>query len=384
MEYLHVDVSLSQNPKREDAPCGDQFSVDRGIDGTLLLLADGLGSGIRAHLAANFVVTRLRERIRRGGSPRHAFATVVDELEHSRGRDRLWAAATLVRILPGGDATILSYESPEPLLLCGRRPLQLRLRPVPSATPMLREGHVQLRPGDGLLMVSDGITQAGLGRRLTGMPQGWTLEGAAREAALNLEKGASLSDLPELIRRRALELWGRAGDDCTAAVAWCRQGVTVSLLSGPPASTGSDPEIVRRFLESGGTTVVCGATTAKIVARELGRELRVAQEPAGPFSPPGYDIEGIDLVTEGAVTLNQLYNVLDADTEDLGRNNPVTDLHSLLTAADRVRIFLGCTVNPASLSIDYRQQGILRRGVLIPLIAEKLRSRGKLVEVMPT
>ncbi len=384
MEYLHVDVASSQSSKRAGAACGDHFTVDRGVDGTLLLLADGLGSGIHAHLAARFVTARLRERILHGGSPRHAFATVVNELERSRGRDRLWAAITLARILPGGDATILSYESPEPLLLSSLRPMPLPLRPVPAAPPMLREGHVQLRPGDGLLLVSDGITQAGLGRRLAGMPQGWTLDGVARETALSLEDGSTYSELPELIRHRALALWEKAGDDCTAVAAWCRRGRTVSLMSGPPASPERDSDVVHRFLESGGVTVVCGATTAKILARETGRSLSVAQEPAGPFSPPGYEIEGIDLVTEGAVTLNQLYNVLDADSRELGRNTPVADLHALLKSADRVRIFLGTTVNPASLSIDYRQQGILQRGTLAPLIAEKLRETGKLVEIIPT
>jgi hypothetical protein len=127
--------------------------------------------------------------------------------------------------------------------------------------------------------------------------------------------------------------------------------------------------------------VVCGATTAKIVAGTLGRALEVDSASLNAIAPPRYRIEGLDLVTEGAITLNQLLNVIDADPILLAKADPVTELRELLDTADRVRIIQGEAVNPATRAIQYRQQGILLRHRIVPLLAEKLESMGKMVEL---
>ncbi len=99
------------------------------------------------------------------------------------------------------------------------------------------------------------------------------------------------------------------------------------------------------------------------------------------ITPPDYEIEGVDLVSEGAVTLNQVYNIWDEDTQKLDPDSPVTILYSLLTAANRVNFYLGRAKNPASEDIAFTQMGILRREKIMPLIIEKLKLEGKLVVV---
>jgi hypothetical protein len=89
----------------------------------------------------------------------------------------------------------------------------------------------------------------------------------------------------------------------------------------------------------------------------------------------------VDLVTEGAVCLNQLYNILEEDPAHFEERSAVTDLHDLLRVGDRIHIFQGVASNPASESISFRQQGILTRRKIVPLLADRLRGSGKLVEV---
>jgi hypothetical protein len=92
-------------------------------------------------------------------------------------------------------------------------------------------------------------------------------------------------------------------------------------------------------------------------------------------------LEGIDLVTEGAVTLNQLCHLLDVDAADFDELNPVTEFVDLLRQADRVQFVVGGGANPANDSLGFKQQGILKRQRVVPLLVSKLRDRGKLVLV---
>ena len=136
-----------------------------------------------------------------------------------------------------------------------------------------------------------------------------------------------------------------------------------------------------RFLEAKGLKIVCGGKTAEIVAGVLGEPLGVEQDSLSLTSPPRYAIEGVDLVTEGAVTLNQVYNVLDEPLERLVEDSGVTELCTFLQLADRVNLFVGGAQNRAHGDITFRQQGMLTRDRIVPLIVDKLRAAGKLVVV---
>ena len=162
-------------------------------------------------------------------------------------------------------------------------------------------------------------------------------------------------------------------------MARCRKGHIVNILTGPPASRAEDVGVVRRFLQMEGLKFVCGGTTAEIVARVLRQPLRVEQSCSSLIAPPRYEIPGVDLVTEGAVTLNQVYNLLEEDIGNLTEDSGVTELCSLLRVADRVNLFLGDARNGATNDVSFRQRGILTRQQIIPLLADKLRAAGKLV-----
>jgi hypothetical protein len=407
MNYLHVELFTTQSSKHPGTPCGDLVSVERSPAGATFLLVDGLGHGIRANISATFHSALLLERIRGGASVRQAFSDVVTILDHARGTDLPWAALSLAHFLPNGDATILSYEMPAPILIHGRHAQVLPLRAIKTASGILGEIHCVCRPGDSLLLVSDGITQAGLGQKMGSpaprplsspnhrfngsvppslafsmSPEGWTVDGVLREINLKLAEGMPITDIPEYIHGKARQHWGaQAGDDCTTLLARCREGITSNLFTGPPSTPKKDAQTVRDFVQSEGFHIICGASTAQIAARELRRPLDVDQDAASLISPPAYRIAGMDLVTEGAVSLNQLYNIIDAPPEKFEQKSPVTELHTLLSVSDRVRFWIGAAVNPAGESIVFQQQGILHRRQIIPLLADKLREKGKMVEI---
>lgn len=355
------------------------MAQERTAAATTVIVADGIGSGIKAGVAASMCVARLLELMRLGFSVRRAATSLVETMEAAKTEDLPYAAFSIARILNDGETTVLTYEAPGAILVGRRLATELPRRALVLERVVAEEANCHLEPGEGVLLMSDGVTQAGLGGRLR---RGWQMDGVTRFVAGLLGAGQSLQQIPRRIVDEAVELSvGTVGDDVTAALAACRWGRIVNLLTGPPGDRRRDREVAQRFLALEGSKVVCGATTADVVARYLGVEVGINRASQSLLAPPSYVIPGVDLVTEGAVTLNQLYNVLDADPESFDEDSGVTGLHELLRQADRVNILLGEALNPANRHISFQQRGILPRRTIIDLIAAKLREMGKLVVV---
>jgi hypothetical protein len=263
-------------------------------------------------------------------------------MESARDPSRPFAAFSVARVRNDGMTTVLGYEAPAAVLVSQRHAAELPTSPTDLGGVLVQESSCYLEAGDALVLMSDGITQAGLGGRL---PLGWQTE----------------------------------GDDCTVAMALCRRGQIVNVMTGPPADRSQDTAAVRRFMQQEGLKIVCGGTTAEIVSRTLKRPLRVEQDASSLIAPPRYEIDGIDLVTEGAVTLNQVYNVLDEGLREVREDSGVTELCALLQIADRVNVFQGTAKNQAAGDISFRQRGILTRDRIVRLLVEKLQSMDKLV-----
>lgn len=376
--YVHIEVETAQASKRPDWPCGDVVDCDRNVAATTIVCADGIGSGIRARIAAELCASRTLQLLRLGSSLRKAFSSVVHTMERNRDPTGAFAAFSVARILNDGMVTILAYDAPPPLLVSRRHAVAIPSRSVELGGTLVAESECYIEPGDELLLMSDGITQAGLGH---GMPYGWQTDGVLRFANNCLTEGCAPKELAGLVHCEARRLWVEGGDDCTVVTALCRRGQIVNILTGPPSAPATDAAIVRRFVQSDGLKIVCGGTTAEIVAKALGERVAVEKDPPSMVAPPRYEIPGVDLVTEGAVTLNQVYNLLDEDLAEFTEDSGVTELCALLQIADRVNFWMGGAKNRASGNISFRQCGILTRDHIVPLIADKLRTLGKLVVV---
>jgi hypothetical protein len=328
-------------------------------------------------------------------------------MQACRDPQKPFAAFSIARIRSDGYATIFSYDAPLPILISRQGATILANRPFPLPGGLAIESNCQLDMGEGILLMSDGITQAGLGY---GANTEWTSEGVVRFINSKISSRLKLSLAPEMLHKEALERWKGdvqesssrsfspyspdarhqatarqsakvTGDDCSIMLGLCRTGQTVNILTGPPLDRDNDIPTVKRFLQLPGLKIVCGGTTAKLVAKYLNVPLEMESEPMSVIAPPRYGIKGINLVTEGAVTLNQVYNILDEDMANLHEDSGVTELRLLLGVADKLNIIVGKADNTANADISFRQRGVLSRKVLIPLLAEKLRQEGKLVNV---
>lgn len=378
MTYIHPDITEVQSSKHPGQPCGDVICWRRGSAGTLLILADGLGSGVTANLDATLFVSWLRKHLTDGMSLRQGMERVVQTCRKARTEDVPFAAISTARIRPDGSTVILSHEAPPPIVVSDRCATVPRHHTLTMASETVRESHCRLQADDALMLFSDGITQAGLG---TEHPRGWTIDGARKRIHHLAQSGKDFEDIARIIHDEAREMSREGHDDTTVVLAHCRQGSVVNILTGPPSDPDADAEIVRRFFRVGGRHIICGGTTAEIAARETGEIIDMEQEAVGRIAPPRSIIDGVDLVTEGSISLNQLYNIWDEEPDRLEEDSAVTDLYRYLHEADRVNFVVGQAENPATGDIAFSQQGILKREKIVPLLTEKLKKAGKLVDI---
>ena len=203
-------------------------------------VADGIGTGIRAVIAAKMCASRLLELLRLGFSLRKAFSAVVRTMQQNRDPSRPFAAFTLARILNDGTASILTYDAPPPILVS-------RHHAAPLPTALARDGIGDRRRGR--LLARTGRRAAAderrhhAGRAGLRPPEGWQTDGVARYVSHCLTAAVTIrGKSPTMVHKEARRLSPRGGDDCTALLALCRRGQVVNLFTGPPQTPSRDRE----------------------------------------------------------------------------------------------------------------------------------------------
>lgn len=369
-------LGVAQECKRNHTVCGDFVAQDRTPEAAAFIVLDGIGSGIKANVAAQMFASRLVGLLRRDFTAMQACEKLANTMHRARSSDALFAAFTLMRVLNDGSAVLMSYEMPAPLIIEGGRAEPAPQRFFTTGKEVVGETLFKLQPGNAILVMSDGVSQCGMGSVFV---NGWGVDGVRAFVNQKLSAGAELKDLPQLVVDEARRISGGLHkDDATAVLLTCRPGSTIHILTGPPAASRSDSAAMQRFAELDGTKVVCGSTTADIFARNTGRAAHF-KPGTNAFEPPEHEVEGIDLVTEGAVTLNHLYNIIEEADSELDPNSSVSKLLMMIRQADRVYFHVGGAKNPGNSGLIFRQLGLLPRHKIVPLIVEKLRADGKLV-----
>jgi hypothetical protein len=376
----YIEIVFAQAAKRTGRVCGDFVTTDRSPEATTSIVADGIGTGIKARVASVMCASRLVELIRLGFTLREGCGRIIDTMHEARTSDIPFSAFSVSRVLNSGHATIFSYEIPTPILINNRLAAYLpKQRFMPVGLEMGAEVSCVLEYGDAIVMVSDGVSQAGLGRQYR---LGWGAQGACDFINGCLAKGNELKDIPGKILAQVKDISGATyGDDVTCLLLFCREAKTLNILTGPPANKAHDSKAVKDFMELKGLKVVCGSTTAEMVARNLGASVTVKGVSGAYHKPPSYEIPGIDYATEGAITLNQVYNILEESADKLEANSSVSDLYRLLHGSDTINFLVGTAINPGHESIVFRQMGVFPRDVIIRLLSEKLKKIGKLVNL---
>ena len=274
----------------------------------------------------------------------------------------------------------MSFEIPPPVIVKGGIAEIDEQQHFSCANETVLESTGDLAEGDSLIYISDGVSQAGLGIM---SDMGWGIDGFCGFVNSGLRKGLKLNDIADKTLSHTRRLSGRIhADDTTISVLRAKEARIVNVLSGPPKDRSLDGRFVSEFISNHGHKVVCGSTTAEIAARELNEKVEIEEISTEFNQPPKYKIKGIDIVSEGAVTLNQVYNLLDVNADEMPYDSVVGEIAKMLLEADVINFFAGDAQNRAHTDVAFKQIGIVERETILKLIVEKLDDKGKIIRVI--
>ena len=352
---VHIDVAWKSLNKKGEELCGDKVVTVRTADSTIAVLADGLGSGVKANILATLTSTICATMVREGASVADVVSTIVNTLPVCSVRKVAYATFSILEIKDSGEGYLAEFDNPFCIYIRDGQRMEFKCEYNEYSGKGVYETRFQALPGDVITIVSDGVIYAGVGESLN---FGWTWEHVVKwllnATALDMSAprlAAALSDTVNVLYMK------KPGDDSTVLVAEVTPHRVVNMLAGPPKEKADDERMVRDYMRSQGKKVICGGTSANIVARVLNRKIRTSLTYSDPSIPPIGFIEGVDLVTEGVLTLTRTLDILqeycekDADSYYFHRideeNGAAMLARLLLEDCTHLKLFIGTAINPA-------------------------------------
>lgn len=382
-----IETGVVSIKKDKEELCGDRVEIARRGGTVTTVLADGLGSGVKANILATLTSKILGTMMADGLDIGDAVRTVAHTLPVCSVRKIAYSTFSVLQVEESGAAYLAQFDNPDAILLRGGRGAEFPHIRTEISGKTVYQSRFTLHRDDMLLLLSDGVVHAGAGGVYN---FGWQREQVGRYAEEHFAPALTPKALAALIAGACRQLYvDRPGDDATVAALRLRAPSAFDVLVGPPADPADTPEAVRRFLESDGRKVVCGGTTSQLVAQALGRAVKTNPPGEASALPPTASIEGVELVTEGMLTLRRTltlargYPAADFDLAQLAGDGAAAQLaRLLLEEATDIRFFAGGAENPA-----YRQPGfpeeLCFKPRLVEALAQALRGAGKEVSVTP-
>lgn len=352
-----VDVECAQECKHGESAFGDCFLCRRIAqeDRVIAILSDGMGSGIKASVLSTMTAHMALRFVASDSDLMRAVSTMMEALPVCRIRKLSYATFSILDYRRNGGVRLIEMDNPSLVRMRedSFEPFARRELNSPAwgeRTIFLSEFDAQA--GDRLVAVTDGVTQAGLGLART--PSGWGERGFEDflEETLHRHPGISAYTLCQTVVSAAMgrEADQQAHDDISCAVMHFREPRRVLIVSGPPAQESADAALAQRLMSFSGKRVVCGGTTSRIIARETGTEALTDRGSAVEGVPPSATMPGIDLVTEGIITLSRTAELLE--NRDPNGRSAAARLARLLRECDDIRFLVGTRENAANLAGD--------------------------------
>lgn len=377
---IAVDVGISQLKKHGEELCGDSVEVAVNGDITTIVLSDGLGSGVKANILSRLTVKTAMRMITQGADLEEVIETLAKTLPKVRGL--AYSTFGILEIFTReGTARLVEYDTPETFVGNSGSLKPIKRVKKDIGGKVIHQSMFSLESGDWIILVSDGVLHAGTNGAWN---MAWDWKGFSEYFC---SKIPSVDDAPacaRIIADHCNSLYGSyPADDASIVVVKVRKPRFLNVLIGPPCSRDDDSRAVSRLMDGAGGKVVCGGSTGNMVGRVLGRPLRVDLKSKCDRVPPAGIIEGVDLVTEGLLTMAYSLELLrtGVPVHQLKSNRDgASRLAVLLLEADSLNFLVGTAVNNAQQINEGSSRTILKQQVINDMIT-LLKEKGKKVSV---
>lgn len=387
MNNLCTDIGyLSINHFGEEL-CGDHIDVvEQSEDSTIVVLADGLGSGVKASILSTLTSKIISTMISAGLSLEDCVETIAATLPVCSQRGVAYSTFTILQILNNEEAVIFQYDNPMVILLRNSENYDYVKTEINIGGKKIFKSRIKLQENDAFIAMSDGCPHAGIG---VAYNFGWKREDIISFMETIAPAGYTAKTLATILIDECDKLYKKMpGDDATACVILVRKREPMNILFGPPSNRDDCNRMMSLFFSKEGKHIVCGGTTSTIAAKYLGKNLITSIEYQSNDVPPTAKIEGVDLVTEGVITVNKVLTY----AQDYLKDNKLYDHWSLkhdgaslicrmiFEEATDINFYVGRAVNPAHQNPDLPINFNIKMN-LVKELSECLIKIGKRIKV---
>lgn len=353
---FYIELNCQQKNHDGERICGDVFLSKRIKEEKRIVavLSDGMGHGVKANILATLTATMALNFTKEHKDFNTIAEIIMNTLPVCSVRQISYSTFTIIDIEMDGKVSILEYDNPQTIILRGHNEFEpewkcIILDSEKNRGKELRSCTFYPEKGDRIIFCSDGVVQSGLGTKR--YPFGWGNKNLVHFITDTLEKNPYIS-----ARKLAKNVINIAvgndnykpKDDTSCGSVYFREPRKLLLVTGPPYEKKKDIDLAMSVYKYNGKKIICGATTAEIVARELGLEIRDSMEFLDPELPPISFIDGINLVTEGILTLGKVAELLrNYDSNFVAGRGPADQIVELILKSDEIHLIIGTRINIA-------------------------------------
>ena len=352
---VSVDICWKSFNKNREELCGDKVEVLKTEDSSIIILADGMGSGVKANILATLTSKILGTMFREGAEIDACVETIARTLPICKEREVAYATFSILQIFRDGEAYLVEYDNPKCVFIRNKEIINYPYQERVIEGKKIREFRFHVELNDCFVLMSDGAIWAGEEET---MNYNWEWDDMAAYTLKCTNETLSAARLAAMLSQVCYDLYGqKPGDDTTVAVTRVIRRQVVNIFTGPPSRKEDDERVVHDFMKQKGKKVICGGTSANVASRVLKRENVTLVKHADPKIPPMATMEGLDLVTEGVLTIGSALDLLhryendefdEAFFDALDAENGAAKLARLLIEeCTDLNLFVGRALNPA-------------------------------------
>ena len=387
MNNLCADIGWKSINHEGEQLCGDHIDiVEQNENSTVIVLADGLGSGVKASILSTLTSKIISTMMAEGLSLEECVSTIAATLPICSVRGVAYSTFTIIHLINNETAELIQYDNPHVILLRDSKNYDYPKNELNINGKQIYKSVIDLQENDIFVAMSDGCPHAGIGIAYN---FGWRRDDIISFMEMIADLGYTAKTLSTMLIDECNKQYGyHPGDDATACVVRVRKREPMNLLFGPPRNRDDCDRMMSLFFSKEGKHIVCGGTTSSIAAKYLGKPVRATLNFEQSDVPPIAEIEGVDLVTEGVITINKVIEY----AKDALSSNELYDQWSikqdgasricrlLFEEATDINFYVGRAVNPAHQNPDLPINFNIKMN-LVEELSSCLKQMGKRIKV---
>ncbi len=387
MNDLCADIGYKSINHHGEELCGDHVDVvEPGDESTVIVLSDGLGSGVKASILSTLTSKIISTMLAEGLSLEECVETIAATLPVCSVRGVAYSTFTIIHLKNNQTAELIQYDNPHAIIIRDEQNWDYPKTEMNIGGKKIFKSVINLQENDIFVAMSDGCPHAGIGLSYN---FGWKREDIIDFVETIVPAGYTAKTLSTMIVDECDKLYGhKPGDDATACVVRIRKRIPMNMLFGPPSNRDDADRMMSLFFSKEGKHIICGGTTSSIAAKFLRKPLKPTLSFEDSDVPPIAELEGVDLVTEGVITVNK---VVEYANDYLGENTFYEHwsfkkdgasriCRLLFEEATDINFYVGRAINPAHQNPDLPINFNIKMN-LVDELSKALRQMGKRIKV---